>query len=194
MTSKTIAALTALGLAAPALGGCVAAAVGAVGTAGYVAAQNRAPGQVADDAGIRICINDALLKRSTSLFTNVSTEVVRGRVLLVGTVASEADCQEATGIAQTCEGVKAVDNQIQLADDGGVGGYASDSWISAKVKSNLVTDFSLNGFSIGVETVNGIVYLSGVVRREAQRDKAVEIARSISGVQKVVSAIQVSPE
>ena len=172
----------------------MAAAVGAVGTAGYVAAQNRAPGQVADDAGIRICINDQLLKRSTTLFSNVSTEVVRGRVLMVGTVAADSDRQEATSLAQTCEGVKSIDNQIQLADDGGVGGYASDSWISTKVKSNLVTDFSLNGFSIGVETVNGIVYLSGVVRSEAQRDKAVEIARSISGVQKVVSAIQVSPE
>jgi len=193
MNSKTLA-LVALGLAAPAMGGCVAAAVGAVGTAGYVAAQNRAPGQVADDAGIRICINDQLLKRSTTLFSNVSTEVVRGRVLMVGTVASDSDRQEAASLAQTCEGVKSIDNQIQLADDGGVGGYASDSWISTKVKSNLVTDFSLNGFSIGVETVNGIVYLSGVVRSEAQRDKAVEIARSISGVQKVVSAIQVSPE
>lgn len=193
MNSKTFA-LIALGLAAPAMGGCVAAAVGAVGTAGYVAAQNRAPGQVADDAGIRICINDQLLKRSTTLFSNVSTEVVRGRVLMVGTVAADSDRQEAASLAQTCEGVKSIDNQIQLADDGGVGGYASDSWISTKVKSNLVTDFSLNGFSIGVETVNGIVYLSGVVRSEAQRDKAVEIARSISGVQKVVSAIQVSPE
>lgn len=193
MNSKTLA-LVALGLAAPAMGGCVAAAVGAVGTAGYVAAQNRAPGQVADDAGIRICINDQLLKRSTTLFSNVSTEVVRGRVLMVGTVAADSDRQEAASLAQTCEGVKSIDNQIQLADDGGVGGYASDSWISTKVKSNLVTDFSLNGFSIGVETVNGIVYLSGVVRSEAQRDKAVEIARSISGVQKVVSAIQVSPE
>ena len=99
MNSKTLA-LVALGLAAPAMGGCVAAAVGAVGTAGYVAAQNRAPGQVADDAGIRICINDQLLKRSTTLFSNVSTEVVRGRVLMVGTVASDSDRQEAASLAQ----------------------------------------------------------------------------------------------
>ncbi|MFA5121946.1 BON domain-containing protein [Zavarzinia sp.] len=188
------AALLTLGITLPALGGCVVAAVGAVGTAGYVAAQNRAPGQVADDAGIRLDINDKLLKRSTTLFSDVSVEVVRGRVLLVGTVASSADKAEAESIARGCEGVKEIDNQIQVADDGGVGGYASDSWITTKVKSNLLTDFSLNGLSIGVETVNGIVYLSGVVRSEAQRDKAVEIARSISGVQKVVSAIQVSPE
>ncbi|MCW0183291.1 BON domain-containing protein [Zavarzinia sp.] len=194
MNGKNAAALTALLIALPLMGGCVAAAIGAVGTAGYVAAQNRAPGQVADDSAIRIDINDKLLKRSTSLFSNVSVEVVRGRVLLVGTVASSADKEEAGNIARACEGVKEVDNQIQLADDGGVGGYAGDSWITTKVKSNLVTDFSLNGFSIGVETVNGIVYLSGVVRSDAQRDKAVEIARSISGVQKVVSAIQISPE
>lgn len=194
MKTNKAAALSTLLLLAPLAGGCVAAAVGAVGTAGYVAAQNRAPGQVADDAGIRLDINDKLLKRSTTLFSNVSVEVVRGRVLLVGTVASSADREEAGTIAQSAQGVKEVDNQIQIADDGGVGGYAGDSWITTKVKSNLVTDFSLNGFSIGVETVNGIVYLSGVVRSDAQRDKAVEIARSISGVQKVVSAIQVSPE
>ncbi|WP_158596205.1 BON domain-containing protein [Oleomonas cavernae] len=194
MNVKPAAALLTLALAAPSLGGCVAAAVGAVGTAGYVAAQNRAPGQVADDATIRIGINDRFLKKSESLFSNVSVEVVRGRVLLVGTVSSSADKATAESLAREVEGVKEVDNQIQVADDGGVGGYASDSWITTKVKSNIVTDFSLNGFSIGVETVNSIVYLSGVVRSEAQRDKAVEIARGISGVQKVVSAIQVSPE
>ncbi|MCF4165309.1 BON domain-containing protein [Zavarzinia compransoris] len=194
MKTNGTAALLVLALAAPAMGGCVAAAVGAVGTAGYVAAQNRSPTQVADDSATRICINDKLLKRSTSLFSNVSVEVVRGRVLLIGTVASEADRAEAESLTRTCEDVKEIDNRIEIADDGGVGGYASDSWITAKVKSNLVTDFSLNGFSIGVETVNGIVYLSGVVRSAEQRDKAVEIARSISGVQKVVSAIQVDPE
>ncbi|MDD3445049.1 MAG: BON domain-containing protein [Zavarzinia sp.] len=194
MNARQVAALLSLTLAGPALGGCVAAAVGAVGAAGYVAAQNRSPGQVADDSVTRVCINDKLLKRSTSLFADVSTEVVRGHVLLLGTVASEADRQEAESLARQCEDVKEVENRIQLADDGGVGGYVDDSWITTKVKSNLVTDFSLNGFSIGVETVNGIVYLSGVVRSTEQRDKAVEIARSISGVQKVVSAIQVDPE
>lgn len=194
MNSRHAAATLVLLLGGPALGGCVAAAVGAVGTAGYVAAQNRAPGQVADDATLRVDINERLLQKSEVLFSNVSVEVVRGRVLLIGTVASQADKDTAETLAREVQGVKEVDNQIQIADSGGVGGYASDSWITTKVKSNLLTDFSLNGLSIGVETVNGIVYLSGVVRSEAQRDKAVNTARSISGVQKVVSAIQVSPE
>lgn len=61
----------------------------------------------------------------------------------------------------------------------------SDTWITSKVKSSLLADSAVSGLDITVETNQGVVSLSGVVTTDAERDKAVEIAKGIKGVTSV---------
>ena len=65
------------------------------------------------------------------------------------------------------------------------GEYVDDSVITTKVKSLLAADDFLKSFQIGVETYKGTVQLSGFVGSQKAVDKAVEIARSVSGVKSV---------
>jgi len=65
------------------------------------------------------------------------------------------------------------------------GEYVDDSVITTKVKSLLAADGLLKSFRIGVETFKGTVQLSGFVNSQKAVDKAVEIARSVKGVQSV---------
>ena len=65
----------------------------------------------------------------------------------------------------------------------------SDSWITAKVKSQMLANQDLKSGSIKVVTENGDVFLMGIVSRD-QADIAVDIARQVSGVQKVVKIFQ----
>jgi osmotically-inducible protein OsmY len=65
------------------------------------------------------------------------------------------------------------------------GEYVEDSVITTKVKSLLAADDFLKSFQIGVETYKGAVQLSGFVNSQKAVDKAVEIARSVKGVQSV---------
>ncbi|MGO1068714.1 BON domain-containing protein [Lysobacter sp. CA199] len=60
----------------------------------------------------------------------------------------------------------------------------SDTWITTKVKAELVASSDVPGSDINVETVNGVVKLSGSVDK-TQADKAASIARNIDGVKKV---------
>jgi osmotically-inducible protein OsmY len=60
-----------------------------------------------------------------------------------------------------------------------------DSVITTKVKSLLAADDFLKSFQISVETYKGIVQLSGFVNSQAAVDKAVEIAKSVQGVESV---------
>ena len=65
------------------------------------------------------------------------------------------------------------------------GEYVDDSVITTKVKSLLAADDFLKSFQIGVETYKGVVQLSGFVNSQKAVDKAVEITKSVKGVQSV---------
>ncbi|UNK42893.1 BON domain-containing protein [Luteimonas sp. S4-F44] len=61
----------------------------------------------------------------------------------------------------------------------------SDTWITTKVKADLLASSDVSGLDISVETSNGIVSLSGDVESQAQIDRATAIARGIEGVKSV---------
>ncbi|HYG07886.1 MAG TPA: BON domain-containing protein [Stenotrophomonas sp.] len=65
---------------------------------------------------------------------------------------------------------------------------ASDTWITTKVKSDLLATDNVPGSDIKVETKNGVVWLSGLVKTQAEHDKAVATAKGIEGVKKVEAA------
>jgi len=71
------------------------------------------------------------------------------------------------------------------------GEYIDDSVITTKVKSLLAADDFLKSFQIGVETYKGTVQLSGFVSSQKAIDKAVEITRSVQGVQAVKNDLNV---
>lgn len=69
------------------------------------------------------------------------------------------------------------------------GEYIDDSVITTKVKALLAADDFLKSFQISVETFKGTVQLSGVVGSQNAIDKAVQIARSVSGVKSVKNSL-----
>ncbi|MDR6992909.1 BON domain-containing protein [Luteimonas sp. 3794] len=63
----------------------------------------------------------------------------------------------------------------------------TDTWITTKVKSSLLADSDVAGLDINVETVNGVVTLTGQVDEQTQIAEATRIAREIEGVTNVVT-------
>lgn len=61
----------------------------------------------------------------------------------------------------------------------------TDTWITTKVKSSLLADSDVSGLDIKVETVNGVVTLTGRVDQQMQIEEATRIAREIEGVKDV---------
>ncbi|MBU0730189.1 MAG: BON domain-containing protein [Proteobacteria bacterium] len=64
----------------------------------------------------------------------------------------------------------------------GTGEYIDDSVITTKVKAEIFTEASLKSSEINVETFKGVVQLSGFVKYQVDIDKAVEVARGVTGV------------
>ncbi|MHC8307356.1 BON domain-containing protein [Pseudomonas sp. PB3P13] len=65
----------------------------------------------------------------------------------------------------------------------------SDTWITTKVKADLVTEKGIPGTDIKVETNKGVVSLSSTTTvTDSQKDVAVAIAKKIKGVKDVSAA------
>jgi osmotically-inducible protein OsmY len=71
------------------------------------------------------------------------------------------------------------------------GEYVDDSWITSKVKSEMIADKTVHASNITVNTTKGVVTLSGTAANVQESTKAVEIARSVKGVTSVENNIKV---
>ena len=65
------------------------------------------------------------------------------------------------------------------------GEYVDDTVITTKVKTALLQDKDVSGLRINVETFKGVVQLSGFANSDAERRKAVSLARAVGGVKSV---------
>src|SRR5262245_35885239 len=70
----------------------------------------------------------------------------------------------------------------------------SDAAISTAVKGRLTGDSETSAIQIGVDTVNGVVTLSGVVPSDRERAKAELLARTTDGVRDVINNVTVNPD
>ena len=67
-------------------------------------------------------------------------------------------------IATRPEGVREVINEIQVTDEGGVGGFVNDIVIQKKLQAAYLFDTDIDWANFRVRSVNGVVYLIGLER------------------------------
>ena len=74
-----------------------------------------------------------------------------------------------------------------------VGSYVDDAAITAAVKAKMAEDKSVSATAISVETLKGVVQLSGFAKSDAEKARAAEIARTTKNVREVRNSIVVKP-
>ena len=72
-------------------------------------------------------------------------------------------------------------------------GIVDDAAISTKIKAEYAKDKQVSALRINVDTDKGVVTLRGTAKSKEEADKAVSIAKNISGVSAVTSEIKVEP-
>lgn len=76
-------------------------------------------------------------------------------------------------------------------DERPVGGLWDDTTITTKVNSALVQDPEVKARKIDVDTLQGVVMLTGVVETEKEAARAVEITQKVPGVKQVKNNLQI---
>lgn len=67
----------------------------------------------------------------------------------------------------------------------GAGEYVDDALITTKVKAALAADPNVKATEVNVETFKGMVQLSGFVSSKESIQKAIDLARGVTGVKGV---------
>jgi len=112
-----------------------------------------------------------------------------GIVLLTGQVPSEQAKKLASDKITALRNVKTVHNQLEIAGPTSMIARTNDSWLTAKVKTDLLASKRVSGNRIKVVTEDGVVYLMGLLTHHEAK-AAVDVTRQVYGVQKIVTAFE----
>jgi osmotically-inducible protein OsmY len=110
-------------------------------------------------------------------------------VLLTGQAPDAQVRAEAERIARSVDNVRGVYNELAVAGVSSFTARSNDSIITSKVKARFLDANKFNILHVKVVTESGVVYLLGMVKKQEAND-ATEIARTTSGVQKVVRVFE----
>lgn len=172
--------------------GCVPVIIGGTGAAVAMATDRRSSGTYVEDEGIEWKadkrINDRLGDK-----VHVNATSFNRKLLLTGEAFNEASRDEAGRVGGAVENVKEVVNELRVAPTSTLSARGNDGYISSKVKARFVDQKDFRVHQVKVVTEAGAVYLMGLVT-EKEAHAATEVARSTSGVRKVVRVFEIIPE
>lgn len=148
-----------------------------------------AAGMAEKDARIFHIVHSTIIPdprfRSSRIVVSSFNEVV----LLAGQTPTASLRTVAERVAQQTPNVRRVYNEITIDYPISLAQQSKDAWITSHVRSNLLTEKGLESGTLRVITENGIVYLMGISTPE-QANLAVDVARHVKGVRKVVKVFQ----
>lgn len=145
------------------------------------------------DIGADAQLKAVLFADRTHDYGDIDLTMFEGRLMLTGSMKSEDGRRKLIENAWKAEGVDQVIDEIFVGDGTSFGQGVEDGAIDAALRSRLIADGDVKSGDFKMSVSNGVVYLLGVTRSDAQLNEAVEIARSTRGVEKVVSHVLVKP-
>lgn len=181
-------------------------------------AQERSAMTQTGDAWITTKIQAAYFLDADVKARTINVTTKDGVVTLTGTVESERERDQAVSIARTTDGVKNVVDKLVMRSPGAAGtsGAAkperepagqertrmpgsdevtkvaeSDISILTQIKTKLAVDPEVSALAIDVDVKDGAVTLTGKVKNEAARQRALAIARGVQGVKAVQDRLSI---
>jgi hyperosmotically inducible periplasmic protein len=144
------------------------------------------------DAWIGMKVKSALLFHRNVRATKTDVNVKNGIVTLSGNASSEAQKELSTEYAKDIDNVKAVKNEMTVANapavaDETAGEKIDDASITAQVKSSLMSHRSTSALKTKVETTDGVVTLGGVAKNAAEKTLVTKLVTDINGVTSVIN-------
>ncbi|WP_238945912.1 BON domain-containing protein [Vandammella animalimorsus] len=193
MYLKRFVAIAWMGVAGlSGLTGCAPLIVGGAVVATSVALDRRTAGAQVDDQAIQLKVRTAFSEQLGEQ-AHINVNSYNRRVLLTGEVPDEAQRQRAAQLAKEVENVRGVYNELQVMPASSYSQRSRDTWITGKVRSQILATENLPSKSLQVTTEQEVVYLQGLVTpREAEA--ATQAARAVSGVRKVVRMFELISE
>jgi len=180
-------ALLLISAAALSLQGCFPLAATGIGAAALMVDDRRSTGVYIEDENIEWKARARLIEHFRDAHVNVTSFNLT--VLVTGEVPSEQMKQEVADAIRNIPSVKSVTNELVVGGNTALTARANDAFVTTNVKTRFINNgkFSIN--HVKVVTEAGTAFLMGIVTRE-ESDAATELARTTSGVSRVVKVFE----
>ena len=171
------------------LAGCLSGCLGTVWTGASAVYDRHNVYKKMNDYHLLAEVNDVLAINKT--FSNSSCLIdiaaFNGDILLAGHLPSAEMLAELRHRLEKIKGYRRlfIEMSIKQVSSNGV----QDSWITAKIRSQIFADASIDPNAFKVVTSDRIVYLMGDVKPD-QGEKVIKIARFTEGVERVVKILR----
>ncbi len=172
------------------LQGCIVPFVAGAAASAVVVNDRRNIQTMSDDQQIQYTAYQRIIADpSLTTGSHIVVETFDRNVLLVGEAPTEDIRDRVYAIVRALPKVNRIYNQITIGAPASAEELSTDSWITTKVRSEMLATRGLNSGQVKVITENGSVYLLGIVTHE-QAQLAVDVARHVNGVQRVVKLFE----
>lgn len=183
---RTLASLLLVTALTPLLSGCpVVVGAGVVLGASSVDDRRTTATQL-EDQGIELKAENRVGEKFSGSNVHINVVSFNRQALITGEVPDAKTKQDIERIVKTVPNVRNVFNEIVVGPTSTLGTRSNDGYITSKVKARILDSGKLNTNHIKVFTEDGVVFLMGLVKRQEGAD-AVEVARTTSGVKRVVT-------
>lgn len=161
-------------------------------------------GAAVSDTAITAKVKAKMMGEKSLKKSRIHVTTTNGVVTLEGSASSSSAKSAAEVAAKSVEGVKSVDNNLKTRAHSKASArtrdavtkterVASDSWITTKVKSEILASSVSKGFEVNVKTTHGVVALKGDLPNQDAVDHVKDIAQKVKGVKSVdTSALKVA--
>ena len=174
---------------------CAAPLIGGVGAIAFSSsAQEKGLGTSINDKVIYIKLRNAIYDWKPSVTENISLSVDNGSVLVTGKLKNIDTKVKMTKIIWEVNGVKEVNNKVQISETNNLKNIAKDLASLGEIKARLMASKTINSLNFSIDVVNNIAYISGVASSEEEISMVTKIAQEAKFIEEVQNFVKLNKD
>ena len=174
---------------------CAAPILGGVGAIAFSSsAQEKGLGTSINDKVIYVKLRNAIYDWNPSVSENLSLSVDNGSILVTGKLKNIDTKVQLTKIIWEINGVKEVNNKVQISETNNFKNIAKDLASLGEIKARLMASKKLNSLNFSIDVVNNIAYISGVASNEEEISIVTQIAKEARFIKEVQNFVKVNKD
>ena len=174
---------------------CAAPIIGGLGAIAFSSsAQEKGLGTSINDKVIYVKLRNAIYDWNPSVSENLSLSVDNGSILVTGKLKNIDTKVQLTKIIWEINGVKEVNNKVQISETNNFKNIAKDLASLGEIKAKLMASKKLNSLNFSIDVVNSIAYISGVASSEEEISIVTQIAQEARFIKEVQNFVKVNKD
>ena len=162
---------------------------GIFGTGVSVAFDPRSVGTQIDDSIMQKNLTTRMVLMDKKYIISVNTKVLDGRIFITGKVDNPEEKLKLTKLAWETDGVRSVRNDLKIKEQFNFKQSAKDILISSQLRTALILNKEIKATNYQIDTYKNKIYIYGIAFTIEEKDRVVNEAKEISGVQDVIASI-----